>query len=591
MPTEMVVAPGHDRERSLGWLAVAWMEHFCVYGPGDVEGRPFSEATARRIRLDGNDPGEPIPLSDELTLLTVDCYALRPDGRRLYDSAFYSRPKGADKSGQAARFGLFEFLGPCRFSGFAEGTKVFDWGCSKGEVHEWQDFRYQYRSGEPMGREMVYPFIRLLATEEGQTGNVYDSIYYNCHDGPLREMFATADDVGLTRVFHPVSGEIRPCTSKGASKDGGLETYVDFDETHLYITPELRRTYDTVRRNLTKRKAAEPWSFESSTMYQPGQDSIAERTHKEAKDIRDGHVRRPRTYFNHREGFPLTDLKDEQAVRATIVEAYGDASSYVDIERKMDELYDKRNDVQDTRRYTFNQPSAAYDAWLAKQEWDLCAAPDRVVAPGEQVTLGFDGSKSDDHSALMGCCVSDSHLFAINVWDPRDYKDEQIPMAQVDAAVRKAFIDYDVVAFYSDVHPFETYVDKWEEDLGAPGEPGEGLCQRVSPYHAIAWDMRGRKLDTTKMVESFHDAVLERQLTHSGDKRVDEHIYNARRRPNNFGVTFGKESPDSANKVDAAAAAALARKARQDYLALPESKKRQIVTPVWHGIYIPKGAE
>ena len=30
MPRAIVRAPGHDRSRSLGWLAVAWMEYFVV---------------------------------------------------------------------------------------------------------------------------------------------------------------------------------------------------------------------------------------------------------------------------------------------------------------------------------------------------------------------------------------------------------------------------------------------------------------------------------------------------------------------------------------------------------------------------------
>lgn len=88
MPVELIRAADHIRDRSLGWLAAAWLEHFCVHGPGDIQGRPLSVAAA-----DG------IPLSDELTTLLVDSYALDEDGRRLYDSVFFSRPKGADKSG------------------------------------------------------------------------------------------------------------------------------------------------------------------------------------------------------------------------------------------------------------------------------------------------------------------------------------------------------------------------------------------------------------------------------------------------------------------------------------------------------------
>jgi hypothetical protein len=86
VPVERVTAPGHDRDRSLGWLAAAWMEHFCVHGPGDIQGRPLSVVHP-----------DAIPLSDELTMLLADSYALDREGRRLYDSVFFSRPKGADK--------------------------------------------------------------------------------------------------------------------------------------------------------------------------------------------------------------------------------------------------------------------------------------------------------------------------------------------------------------------------------------------------------------------------------------------------------------------------------------------------------------
>ena len=111
MPVDLIRAPEHSRERSLGWLAAAWLEHFCVHGPGDIQGRPLSVAAP-----DG------IPLSDELTTLLVDSYALDREGRRLYDSVFFSRPKGADKSGQAARIALFEAF---RVRG-APGTLLLD---------------------------------------------------------------------------------------------------------------------------------------------------------------------------------------------------------------------------------------------------------------------------------------------------------------------------------------------------------------------------------------------------------------------------------------------------------------------------------
>jgi hypothetical protein len=539
VPVERVVSPGHERKRSLGWLAAAWMDHFCVHGPGDVQ-------------------GQPVRLSDELAAFTADVYALDASGRRLYDSAFFSRPKGADKSGHAARFSLFEALGACRFNGWAEG----------GEIYQHMDFKYRYERGEPMGRPVTAPFLRILATEEGQAGNVYDSVYLNLREGPLREAFARPDDIGLTRVYIPGGGEIRPSTASSSAKDGGKETFSNFDETHLYITPELRRMYATVRRNMAKRKAAEPWSFESSTMYQPGQNSIAEASHSLAKRIREGKVRMPRFLFDHREAPADTNLADEQSLRAGLIESYGSASEYMPLDRIIAEIWDPRNDVTESRRYFLNQVTAAGDAWVSPQEWDACADDKKKVEPKELIALGFDGSSTNDHTALVGCRISDSHLFTVGLWDPAQSGGE-VPKPAVNAAVAKAFEMYDVVAFLSDVREWESYIDSWEQDYA------EGLCVRSADKHPIAWDMRGRTIETTKAAEAFHTAVIERDLTHAGDKQASQYVYNARRWPNRYGVTFGKETPMSNDKVDWAAAAMLARKARQDYLALPDNKKRQ----------------
>lgn len=157
----------------------------------------------------------------------MDCYALDDRDRRLYDSAFISRAKGGAKSELAGFIALFEALGPCRFDGWAWGE----------ETYTWSRFSYTYSEGEPIGRPVTAPFIRCLATEESQAGNTYDNIYFNLSEGPLAE-FMPGDAAGLTSIYLPGGGEIRPSTAGNSSKDGGKETFVVFDETHLYVLPE-----------------------------------------------------------------------------------------------------------------------------------------------------------------------------------------------------------------------------------------------------------------------------------------------------------------------------------------------------------------
>lgn len=540
MPRELLRAPDHDRSRSLGLLGLAWTEHWCVHGPGDIQ-------------------GERVELDDEFAGFIVDTYALREDGRKTYDSAVISRGKGRAKSELAAFIGLFEALGPCRFAGWARG----------GEVFQWQDFRYVYEPGEPMGRRITYPFIRCLATEESQAGNTYDNIHFNLTEGPLAKHMPSGA-AGLTRVFLPGGGEIVPSTASSSSKDGGKETCTIFDETHLYVTPELRRMYTTVDRNCRKRKAAQPWTLQTTTMYQPGDDSVAERTHERAKLIAEGKAPGGRLLFDHREAPADVDLADGDAIKAALREVYGPFAGVLDLDGIVEnEFWNTEKDVEDSRRYFFNQPTASRDAWTTKPEWAACARPDLVVADDEPIVMFFDGSKSDDATGLVGCRVSDGHVFVIGCWEkPRGPQGEGwlVDRDDVDRVVRETFEERQVVAFFGDLAEFESYIDTWAQDFG------ERLVIQASlgrSAHPVAWDMRGHGRDFTEACKRTLIDIEERTLTHDGDPRLQRHVLNARRRPNKYGVSISKEGRESPKKIDLAVCAIGARMVRRMLLASP----------------------
>ncbi|MEU2127936.1 hypothetical protein [Streptomyces sp. NPDC018352] len=122
-----------------------------------------------------------------------------------------------------------------------------------------------------MGRPVKVPYLRITATEEGQTGNVYDTICFNLTDESSPLSAIPSIDPGLTKINLPQGGEITPPTASSSSNNGGKETWVCFDESHLYNMPELRRMYATVTRNLRKRKkGAGTWYLETTTMFAPG---------------------------------------------------------------------------------------------------------------------------------------------------------------------------------------------------------------------------------------------------------------------------------------------------------------------------------
>lgn len=548
MPRQLVHAPGHDRNRSLGWLALAWMEHFCAHGPGDVQ-------------------GDPVKHGDEYSGFVVDCYALEPKGRLLYDSSFFSRPKGADKSGLGSRFAMFEALGPCRFLTFAKGGETYEdpWGLG---------FSYTYVKGEPMGRPVRVPYVRCMATEETQTGNVYDSIYFNLTQGLLGEIPGV--DAGLTRILLPDGGEITPSTASSSSKDGGKETFVCFDESHLYNTPELRRMYKTVTRNMRKRKrAAGTWFLETTTMFAPGEDSIAEQSYLLASMILEGKsaevkkVKREKHLSDHRWG-ECEDLTDESSLRTAITDAYDEAIEWNHLDGIVDEFYDPRADPTDSRRYFLNAPTETANAWVAAHELASRVDPVKNVTVIEPITLGFDGSRKrsrgvTDATALIGCRVSDGHEFDLGIWEqPLGAAgiDWEVPIALVDAAVHQAFKGHRVVGFYADPAKWETYVAAWEAEFG------KLLKVKSTQQHPIQfWMTGGSASRASKAIGEFHDAIVDGEMTYDGSEAFQRHILNARNRFGRYGMSITKENPDSARKIDAAIAGSLAWRARLDALA------------------------
>jgi hypothetical protein len=553
MPHLLVTAKAHDRNRTLGWLAVAWIEHYLVYGRGDVI-------------------GQPVKLTDEMAQFIVDCYALDEDGRRLYDSVFLSRPKGCDKSGVASYIAMFEAFGPCRGTGeFAVGGEVYE-NATLG--NDGTPFRYEYEEGDPIGRHVTSPFLRCLATEEGQVGNVYDSIYFNLTEGPLAAEMTRATDAGLTRVFLPRTGEIRPSTSSSASKDGGLETWVDFDETHLYTTPELRRTYAVVKRNLRKRKKiAETWYLETTTMYAPGEDSVAESTYKIGELIQEGKLKRDRLLLDHRWGeIDPDDLGDEEKLRKALTDAYGEALLWNDLDGLVNEVYDPESDISDSIRYFLNDRYSPGSSWLNESDIRGVTDEEKRVLPGEAITLGLDGSRGrargkPDATALIGCRVSDGHLFELGVWEAPDiqsqWKDWEPSIVEVEAALLRAFNTYDVVGFYADpAKDWRSHVNAWEAKWGP-------RCRlKAGANHPFEWWMTGGRASLVeRAVEQLEGAIRKRDITISGEFRLVQHLRNARRRITNGKLALGKENDYSPHKIDAAVAAVLAYQARLDALA------------------------
>jgi hypothetical protein len=456
-------------------------------------------------------------------------YAVDGGGRFLFDRSQLVLPKGSGKSPLAAALGCCALGAPVVFDGWDAG-------------------------GEPVGRPQPSPWVQLAAVSQDQTENTMSLVLPMLREGRAAEALPGLD-TGLTRVF-TVNGKLEPVTASAPSREGQRLTDAVLDEPHLMLPANGGlRLAATIRRNLGKMRGR---SIETTNTWRAGEDSVAEATSRAADMAAAGLTRTSRILRMHPKAV-VPDLADEPVLRAELAVLYADAP-WIDLDRIVSEIYDPNTDPGDARRFYLNEVTSADDALVTAGQWDRCRVDDRL-ADADVVTLGFDGGRTDDATALVACRVEDRLFEPVGVWErPSQAVGWEIDRDLVNEAVAGAFLRFTVVGFYADVALWESYVDGWSNSYRGQ------LKVKASPNSAVGWDMRSRLQLATRGTERLAAGIRDGQVRHGGDVVLRRHVLNARRRPNRYGISFGKESRESPNKVDAWAAAQLADMARHDLL-------------------------
>lgn len=464
---------------------------------------------------------------------TVWWRAIDSHGELLFDRGQIVLPKGGGKSPEVAAEGCCELGGPVVFDG---------WDAN----------------GEPVGKPQSSPWVQLAAVSEDQTVNTMSLVL-----AMLRESDAAEEmpglDLGLTRIY-TANGRLEPVTASAPAREGQRLTAAVLDETHLWLPNNGGvRLAATIRRNLAKMRGR---SIETTNTWRAGEDSVAEATSMYADMAQEGRTRRARILRMHPR-VSVPDLADEPVLRAALRELYADMP-WIDLDRIVAEIYDPNTEPGDARRFYLNEVTSADDALVTAGQFDACRVDDGLV-DGDTVTLGFDGGRTDDATALVACRVDDRLFEALGVWErPSKTAAWEVDRELVDEAVATAFARFNVIGFYADVALWESYVDAWANKYRSK------LRVKASGSSAVGWDMRSRiqlaTRGTERLTAAIRDGAIRWCPLADNAAILRRHVLNARRRPNRYGVSFGKESRESPNKVDAFAAAQLADMARHDLL-------------------------
>ena len=531
-----LIVPPLDPEPwpTLGPQVCDFIEAHGRYGPGPLQGEAYRVEPEFRAQL-------------------YRAYEVYPQnhpraGRRRFKRVVLSMRKGTAKTEKAMQVALCESHpeGPVRCDGF--------------DAH-----------GQPVGRGVPSnPYIPLLAYTKDQ---VEDLAYFVLKDIIEHSDLSEDYDVGEERILvlderGREGGKIVGLSGSPNARDGARTTWQHFDETHRLSLPKLVEAHSTMQANLFKIVAADAWSMATTTAPEPGQGSVAEQDMRYAEMIRDGKVDDPQLFYFHRQAADGAPLETPEQVREALLEASGPAVEWSgDIDALVSHFFEPNTDRPYYCRVWLNWSEAAGDRAFDVNRWDELGHVENVIAAGSEVTLGFDGSRFQDSTALVVTDVKTGAQMLLGLWEHDGSEDWEVDRDDVTARVETAFETWKVRRLNADpAH--------WEETIAA-------WAGRWGKRRVVAW-WTNRHKPMAYALRAYREAIEGGDVSHDSDPNLRRHLANAKRLDlhlvDDEGKPLwliGKDRQDSPRKIDAAMAACLSWQARTDALGKGAGRQKR----------------
>jgi hypothetical protein len=301
---------------SLGAQVADWQEGNLAFGPGDLLGRPYLLDEEDRAYLERSYQVYP-PDHRGRCLFSPETGGWRCTrgagkcGRRRFDTVVIMTRKGTKKSERGGALAAVELAedGPIRCDGFRREDGLW----------------------VPVGRPVVSPFVFVFAfAKEQAEDTAWDSMRRMIELGPGADKFQVWEERILRRDG---TGEAKALASAPDSRDGGRTTFQLKEEPHRWTSARHKESHSTTVGNLSKRPIAEPWEAHLTTMYAPGEESVAEEMHDAARKLAadPAAARKSRLWFFYRWADEKIKIRDEdgyyieEALYRAIVDVSGPA--------------------------------------------------------------------------------------------------------------------------------------------------------------------------------------------------------------------------------------------------------------------------
>lgn len=342
-------------------------------------------------------------------------------------------------------------------------------------------------------------------------------------------------------IEHPDTGSVYRVLSSDAKLAQGYNPYFcAFDEVHVQANDEL---WEAMRQGAGARDESLLLGITTAGDYRD--DALLTRLYDYGIAVSESEVDNPAFGFAWWQAPPGCDYRDE---RMWNIANPNLALGLADMDEMRDTVQSSPEPI--VRRYRLNQMVRLGGiAWMDMGAWARQARPGTVVEPGTEIVMAFDGSVTEDATALV-CQTMDGHLFVGGCWEkPEGDDDWQVPRDEVEDAVAWLFATYKVRAMQCDTAYWITEFKQWQEKYGK---------KRV-----LDFTMSNSRM--APAVQEFYANVLDAKITHADDPRLNRHIANAVTKEVQVAggsVTIQKQSRGSKHKIDLAVASCMCNDTR-----------------------------
>lgn len=333
-------------------------------------------------------------------------------------------------------------------------------------------------------------------------------------------------------IEYPATGSVYKALSAEAfTKEGLNPSRVLFDELHAQPNWEL---WNVMNQGSDTRD--QPLVVAISTFGvmtdSTGQTSVAKAQHEYFEKLVSGEISDPR-FGGRVYAVPLRE-GDSYLDEQLWFEGNPALGDFLQLEKMS--AASRKMPAPDFKTKRLNIWVTSSNPWLPDGAWDACLDTSRPLEDGTPVVLAFDGSRSNDATAILAVTIEERpRLKVIGLWEkPDDGSVWKVPRAEVKDTIRRTCRRLKVKEI------------AWDEFLWQ--DAAEELLEEHIPVEYFPQTPERMRPATQR----FYERVIDRDLTHDGDAALARHIGNTVLKTTYRGSQIAKDKPDSPRKIDLA---------------------------------------